>query len=189
MTAVLTISEHDHKRLYLFAVDAPPEEAEALVTRREAQDGGLDWPLPALIGATTLNPEFVEAFDVSELADFGLMQYLHEGGGIPEDQLAPFAEQLNALTGWVVLITSAAFEGTPQELWPQPPLRLLARFEEESPAPPPPFGLESQSAEGVLESPPTKKQVSDAAMSGRIAMLMLILMFALTGVVIWISAG
>lgn len=189
MSALLRISEHDHKRLYLFAVDAPPEVAEPLVTRHEAADGSTVWPLQEKLGAQDLDPEFVEAFDVSDLAEFGLMQYLHEGGGIPQEQLSPFADQLNALDGWVVLIASSAFKGVAQELWPEAPLRLLARFDEESPAPPPPFGLESEAATGVLDGTPARKTPSDAAMSGRVAMVMLLLMFALTGVVIWISAG
>ena len=49
-----------------------------------------------------------------------------------------------------------------------------------------PRSITTDSAKGTL--PPARKKPSDAAMSGRIATLALLVLFALVGVMIWIAS-
>ena len=91
---------------------------------------GPDWPLKAALGADWLDPAKVEAFDVADLAGLGLAGYLTAGHGVDEDALAPDADRLAAVDGWVAVVPSSAFGGRAQEIDPQAPLDFLGAWPE-----------------------------------------------------------
>jgi hypothetical protein len=111
----------------LFAIDLPPEDITAFA---EPSD---DWPLKAALGARVLDPDYVEAFEVKDVAEIGLTNYLIQGGGINEAAIAQDRLRLDALRGPLVVITSGAFGGQAQVIDPHAPLRWVGTWDEEIP--------------------------------------------------------
>ena len=79
----------------------------------------------------------------------GLRQYLTSGYGIADDDLKGKAAALDALKGLIILIPTSAFKGKEQTLDPNPALRFIGTFTEES-ATPPGLMTPHKSAEGDL---------------------------------------
>ncbi|WP_137701688.1 hypothetical protein [Marimonas lutisalis] len=127
MSTVIEIPADEHGVIRLFAVDLEGDAA-----RRFNRRNGT-WPLRDALGAETLDPAHVECFDLSDLAGLGLSGYLDEGLGVPTSELSGLRPRLDALRGWVAVITSRAFAGVSQRLTPRPPLRLIATLHEERP--------------------------------------------------------
>lgn len=143
--------------------------------------------LNAALGAE-VDPKFVEVFPVSDLEDIGLLGYLSSGNGVPGEQLAPDRRKLEHLSGWVLIVFSQAFGDRAVTLTPPPTFTLIGTYNEAQPDWRAAETLTSEAAKPFTAPPETvKKKPSDAAMSGRIATLALIVMFALTGLVIWIA--
>ena len=80
--------------------------------------------------STGWTPEQIDIFPVSDLEDLGLYGYLTEGCGVSPDQLD--RDALVAIEGWVMVLRSAAFNGHPATLNPDPRLRLIGLFTEEA---------------------------------------------------------
>jgi len=137
MTTLLRIPAHEAHVLRVFAVD---EAVDAPVE---------DQAVLEALGAEAIKTAEVELFDVNDLQDMTLSEYLAEGHGIAGDQLAPMRAQLNGLTGRVLLLPSRAFDGRAQEMRPRAPLRMIGRFSEE--VPPVSFApLPDGGAQGVI---------------------------------------
>lgn len=119
MTTLLRIPANEAHVLRVFAV---VEAADALVE---------DAAVLEALGATAIKTAEIELFDVSDLQDMALSDYLAEGHGIAPDQLAPMCALLNGLSGRVLLLPSRAFDGRAQEMRPRAPLRMIGRFSEE----------------------------------------------------------
>ena len=137
------------------------------------------------LGAATLDPEQIELFDVSDLQGLGLTGFLEEGHGIATDQLADMAPQLERLKGVILIVPSRALGGEKQILTPSAPLRLVGTFFEDRP----PVSFEtlpSGAAQGNVNTE-TKPGPSNAAMSGRVAMIALLVLAALVAVLVWIA--
>ncbi|WP_299642255.1 hypothetical protein [uncultured Ruegeria sp.] len=117
----LAISPKEHGVLRLFALDMRPEEAKFL---REPGAAG------QVLGVDGLDPSHIDVFPVSDLEDLGLYGYLTEGCGVSADQLDRNA--LSSVEGWVMVLRSAAFNGHPATLNPDPRLRLIGLFTEEA---------------------------------------------------------
>ncbi|SEK60459.1 hypothetical protein [Roseovarius nanhaiticus] len=169
----------------IFAVDIPADRIAAFTARNGS------WPLGEALGAEALDPAHVEIFDADDLAGLGLPGYLADGYAIPEEQLAPLRGQLMSQKGVLMVVTSRAFQGTAQTLTPRAPLSLIATLQE--PVDPVTFAaLPDASARTPAEPPqdaePQKKAPSDAAMSGRVATVVLLVLALLVGVMIWIAA-
>ncbi|WP_371225693.1 hypothetical protein [Roseovarius sp. 2305UL8-3] len=156
----------------VFTVDLPEEEIEQFD------------PASAL-GVTSLDPQYAELFPVSDLKGVGLSGYMTEGLGIAEDELDK--ARLDALKGHVLIVLSAAFAGEAVTLTPKAPLRWIGTYTEER-APVQFEPLPDAAAQGQI-TPQGKKAPSDAAMSGRVATLALLVIFVLTGIMIWIAAS
>lgn len=170
-------SERDVTRL--FALDLPPEAAERYVT--EAGTG--EWPLRAGLGATRLRAGFVDAVRITDLGEMPLSQYLIEAHGVAEAEIAPHRAQIDALRGMVVILPAQAFGGEAQVLQVASPLRWIGTFGEVAAARPAP-ALQSESAkESGGRKPP-----SDAAMSGRVATIVLLVLFAFVALLVWVAA-
>ena len=181
MTARIAVRQGEQGRVWVFAVDLDGEDLSAF-TRR---NGG--WPLQQALGAEALDPNHVEVFPVSDLEGVGLARYLEEGHGVPPDQLADMRARLDAQAGTVMVLTSRAVRGATQTLTPRTPLRLLASFSEEhSPVRFEP--LPSGGAAPPTAIPEKTRGTSNSALSGRVAMVALLVLFALVGVMIWIAA-
>ncbi len=141
-------------------------------------------PAPSL-GVASLEPQYTELFPVSDLKGVGLSGYMSEGLGIADAELDK--ARLDALKGHVLIVLSAAFGGEALTLTPKAPLRWIGTYTEER-APVQFEPLPDAAAQGQI-APDGRKRPSDAAMSGRVAMIALLVIFALTGLMIWIAAS
>ncbi|MFX0546150.1 hypothetical protein ACEWPL_011450 [Roseovarius sp. S1116L3] len=166
----------------VFAVDIPADQIAAFTARNGR------WPLRDALGADALDADHIEVFDASDLTGVGLPGYLADGHAIPDDQIEPMRAQLMAQEGTLMVITSRAFQGTAQVLTPRAPVRLIATFQE--PHDPVTFGAlpDASARTPEYEETPERKTPSDAAMSGRVAMIVLLVLALLVAVMVWIAA-
>lgn len=145
--------------------------------------------LSAALGATVLDPAQVDIVDVAELGELGLSGYLAAGMGVAGvDALA-----LAAVQGPVALIRSAAFKGEAQVLQ-LPAGGVLAGVYDEATGTPAVGDLVTEAAAPQAPAPtseaepePAPRRASDAAMSGRVATIALLVLFALVAVMVWIA--
>ena len=126
-------------------------------------------------------------FDVASLEGIGFQGYLTIGNGVSEEDVAPYADLLDQVKGTVLMVVSSAFGGFEQELSPKLPLRHIATFKEAS-APVQFEPLPSAGANGVVGDAPAKKKPSDAAMSGRVATVALLVMALLVVLMVWVAS-
>lgn len=109
--------------------------------------------LPGLLGVNRIDPAHLEIIDTADIAEIGLAEYLTEGYGAVEAQIAADAARLNAVRGHVLIATSAAFPDRPAELLLDPSVGLVGAYAEDRPEVR--FEtLPSASAEGVIPPPP-----------------------------------
>lgn len=119
MTTLLRIPAHEAHVLRVFAVDEAPDAPVE------------DQAVLEALGAEEIKTAEIELFDVSDLQDMTLSDYLAEGHGIARDQIDPMRAQLNGLSGRVLLLPSRAFAARAQVMRPRAPLRMIGRFSEE----------------------------------------------------------
>ena len=171
----LTIDATDHGLIRIFKVTGPAP-------------AGLDEKTPAalqaLFGTDALDPDFVDVVDTRELAGLTLLDYLHQGYDIPDDALSDPA--VRDLRGLVVLIMSRAArgQGVTLTLAPQVTHRATTGDPAHLRVPAPPFG--TPSATGT--TPGGKAPPSNAAMSGRIATIALLVLFAVVALMVWVAS-
>jgi hypothetical protein len=173
----MKISASEHGVIRIFALDLPADQAAKFDSAA----------LKSALGADSFDADKAEIFDVADLDDLKLTGYLIQGNGVSETDVSPFAPQLSALKGHVAIVYSAAFKGSDQTLKITTPLRHIATFNE-APLQVKFKDLPSDSAARTPHTKPAKKPVSDAAMSGRVATVALLVIFAFTAVFIW-AAG
>lgn len=180
MSTAIDIPANQSGVIRVFALSMTDTEAKAL----KSDPGAIN----AMLGGA-VDAEQVEIFPVSDLEGVGMAGYLSEGNAVPEADLAPDRAKLDKLGGWVMIVFSRAFGGAATTLTPQPALTLIGTYGSE--------GVDWRATETVtseaakpFSAPPetVKKKPSDAAMSGRIATLVLILLALFTVVFIW-AAG
>ncbi len=139
----------------------------------------------AALAASHLDRDDIELFNVADLQGLGLTGFLEDGHGIPSDQLAALTPQLDGLTGVVLIIPSRAFADQAQVLTVSAPLRLVGTFyEHREPVSFEP--LPAEAAQGNVQTE-TKPKPSNAAMSGRVAMVALLVLALLVVVLVWIA--
>lgn len=175
------------RAIWVFAIDLPEEALPGFAEEvyPEDDDAPVQWPLRDALGLTRLDHDFIEVFQAEKLSDYGFARYLTEANGMDEASVAPDTAMLDALTGPVLLVHSSALGPDVNRLAPVAPLRLIGRYAESvnmTLRPP----LSAEAASGIVAEPP-KQKPSDAAMSGRIAALALLVLFALVGLMIWIG--
>ncbi|MBL9057802.1 MAG: hypothetical protein JNJ84_16165 [Rhodobacteraceae bacterium] len=124
-TERLVLPEGERHVLRVFALHLPAADLTRL-------RGNADL-LAALLGVEALDPSGVEVFDLADLAGLGLAAYLVEGNGAAEGQIAADRDRLDALTGAVLILHSAAFDGRATRLHPDPRLRLIGTYGEDLP--------------------------------------------------------
>lgn len=179
MSERIEIKASEQGVVRLFDVDLGPDEAKAFNRRNGS------WPLRDALGAETLEPNHVDLFQVGDLAEVGLAGYLAEGLGIAPEEVDKHRAAIDALDGTVMIVTSRAFGGTAQTLEPRAPLRLVGTFREDR-APVQFDPLPSDTAKGEVNTA-GRNRPSDASMSGRVAVVALLVLFLLVAVVIWLA--
>ncbi|MBC2837045.1 hypothetical protein [Paragemmobacter straminiformis] len=176
MTDPLRIPLTQDRAIWLFAIDLPDEQVDAF----------LETGLAAALGAAELDPAQVEVIDTDTIRLIGLATYLTEANGMDDATVAPDAVLLDSLKGRLLMVFRAALGTGGTHLSPQAPLRFIGHYTEPATGPILPMPA-TASAKGVLEGP-RGKPVSDAAMSGRIAMAVLVFLFIFTAVFIWMAS-
>lgn len=136
----------------IFTTDLEPE-GDAAITPANVEK---------LLGKNILlDPKKVEVFPARMIDALGLPMYLREGYGIPDENMAGKAAVLEALKGLVILVPTSAFRERDVRLSPNPALRFIAAFQEESAAPPVRMA-HHQSSEGVVAPPGASRELRDA---------------------------
>ncbi|WP_057792118.1 hypothetical protein [Roseovarius atlanticus] len=185
MSDRIEIRESESGVVRVFDVDLTRAEAEAFNRRNGS------WPLKDALGAESLDPHYVDMMQIEDLEGYGLSQYLEQGMGVSSHDLEDAHVQIEGLKGTVLVVGSGAFGGEAQVLTPRAPLRLVATFnEDKAPVqfdPLPSAGAQVAPATEDDDTPEPKKK-SDAAMSGRVAMIALLVLFVLTAIVVWVAA-
>jgi len=179
MSERFTIKDNEHGVVRLFTVDLPESELDDF-----ADDSDGPSALQEALGVDRLNMDFVELFPVNTLEGVGLAGYMVDGLGVSPTDGEEDRARLEAIRGNVLVVLSGAFGGQAQTLTPKSPLRWVGTYTEER-APVNFKPLPSESAKGSTggKTPP-----SDAAMSGRVASIALLVLFALVAVVVWVAA-
>jgi hypothetical protein len=188
MTTTLTIPAEEHRKIRVFAINLPEAEVAAMLRAAPPQpsDDLPETPAAAtLLGWPTLDTRHAEVFAIRDLSGLGLPGYLSEGLGLEEDQIAPDRARLSALDGYVLIVMSRAFAGQGVTVEIPPHLTLIGTYQEKTA----PLLFEPLPTGGAEDAPMTqgRKPVSDAAMSGRIATVALLVLFVLTGLMVWMA--
>ena len=179
MSELIEISASEHGRVRVFALDYA-------LAMEIAHTGGLDRLCRAL-GVAQLQDADVQIIELGAIVDMGLVAFLREAYGVEVNEIASFADKLRALKGTVAVLRSGAFGANPVTLKTGDEARLIATLTEPNPAIPPMQPLTSQAAEGTLAPSGGRPRPSDAAISGRIATIVLGLLGLFVWFLIWIA--
>ena len=144
--------------------------------------------LAQTFGGAALDATHVEVFALADLGEMSLPDYLIEGAGVQQAALESDRAKLNALSGSVMVIYSSAFGGKALELTPDRALTLIGSYPQEGTDWTGAIDLSTPSALPKTPEGPAKKRPSDAAMSGRIAMLALLVAFGVVGLMVWVGS-
>ncbi len=178
MSDRMQISATETGLVRVFAIDLPPETI-AEFTNPDSPDIAA---IRDALGAEALSPGHVDLVRLADLGELGLDGYLVDGLGVAEDEIATDRTRLRALRGYVLVLPSRAFAGTAQTLTPRAPLRWIGTYAEpraKSDFTP----LTSEGAKGA----PLQTGPSNAAISGRVASIVLLVLFLLVAVMVWIA--
>jgi hypothetical protein len=179
MSERFEIKDNEHGVVRLFTVDLPEAELDGF-----ADDSDVPSALQEALGVDRLNMDFVELFPVDTLEGVGLAGYMTDGLGVAQAEVDDDRARLEAIRGPVLFVLSSAFGRHAVTLTPKSPLRWIGTYTEDR-APVNFKPLPSESAKGTTggKAPP-----SDAAMSGRVASIALLVLFLLVAVVVWVAA-
>lgn len=143
-------------------------------------DDGPIFQFQAAIGVSGLSADHVQHVVLAELGDMPLRSFLSVAYEIDASVLDK-ATELDDLTGHIFIVRSSAFLDRPVTLKTDGAARLVATLWEPSNVSGFATPIETESAKGIL-TPPTRKKPSDAAMSGRVATIALLVM----GLLVWV---
>jgi len=181
MTQTQTVSPTEHGVVRIFLVHHPEKMARGSSVPMEK--------IADALGVTQLNIADVQQIWTDDIPD-GFADFLTRAYDANRDDLAGQAEAWDVIdqTRWlVVVIRSSAFLDRPVEfVHSSEMMSLIATVRE-------PDGsvsfdpLPNPDPEAVLTDAPQKKTPSDAAMSGRVATLALLVMAFLVWLMIWVA--
>lgn len=172
----LTIPTDDHGKIRVFSISTPM--TDALRDKDPAT-------MQELFGTSALDTDFVDTFEVSALGEMTTSDYIQQGYDFKPDAADLVA--LNGLQGTAALIMSRATEGQDITLKLAPEVSHVTTLGDAASLSPKP-APESVAAKEVTEQVVAKKAPSDAAMSGRVATIVLVILFALVALMIWVAA-
>ena len=185
---ILAIPKGEQGRIRVFALSMTAKEAKALAANGSTvpeTDGGRSYQEDVL-GTEGIDHEFVQVFAVKDLEGVGLADFLVEGHGAEPQDIKTDKTKLGALGGWVMVVLSKAFRGIARDLDLDPRLTLIGVYPQEgvdwSPAP-----VTSASAEPYSADTKRKKPMSDARISGMVAMAVLLFLAAFVTVFILLA--
>ncbi|MEX0367125.1 MAG: hypothetical protein AB3N22_13710 [Ruegeria sp.] len=179
MSDPLYVPPNERGVIRVFALSLTDAEAKALKADPDAISTAL---------GTTVDADHVEVFPVADLEGIGLTGYLSEGNAVPVEQLAPDRAKLDKLGGWVLIVFSLAFADRATTLTPGAALTLIGTYGETRTDWRATETVTADSAKPYAAPAETvRKKPSDAAMSGRIAMIALIVLGLLTYLMIRIG--
>jgi hypothetical protein len=171
MTDPLAIPLGPERSVWVFTIDLPEKEAGAFAAG----------PLAPSLGVDHVDLAETEYLDADTFTEYGFSRYLVEGQGVAEDSILADCAKLDALRGPVLLVFRPALgQG---RLSPRAPLRLVGRYDEV----PSPSRIGLPDYDPVADSiaVPVRKRPSDAAMSGRVAMVVLLLLALFVTLFVW----
>jgi len=151
MLEMLYIRSDEPRGVRLFSLAADRAELDRLqAILAEAEPGLAEGRLADLLGVKAVDATRVEVFDLADLDDFGLMNYLIKANGLPEEALEPDRAALDALSGVVMILYPNAFHRQELTLSPAPALTPVGAWDEDIPeiefTP-----LRSEAAQGQLD--------------------------------------
>ena len=171
----ITIPANDHGRIRVFTVDG---------ALPDGVDTGDAQALDRLLGTTNINPDFVDVVRVRDLSGLSLADYIAQGYDLTVDDVDRSA--LSKVNDVAILVMSRAFGGKAADITPAQGAHHLTTISDQpslSAAPP----VTSASASGAIGDPPQKAPPSDAAMSGRVATIAIVVLLLIVIGVIWIA--
>ncbi len=181
---VMQITAAERAMVRLFVIDLPDDQIEAFREPTYSDSDEPHWPLKDALGATYLDEDFVEVFDVLDLENLGLVGYMAEGLGIAKSVLTADRARLEGIRGTVLIVLSSAFSGAAQTLRPKAPLRWIGTYCEDTP--PVQFEpLPSDAAKGNAPSGAHVEAPANAHMTLLIAVLALPILALLAGAIFW----
>lgn len=178
MVQSLQIPAFHPKKVFVLAVNRPAEEL------RKAKDDTARTALVAnLLGRDDAKLSHADLIAVEDLDEIGLAGFLLDGPGVPAEELSAHKARLDALSGFVLILYQGVFDAD-TDLTLSADLTLIAELNQEPTAW---EAVQTLTSEAATELTPGKKKPSDAAMSGRVAMLVLIVIALLTWAMILIA--
>lgn len=185
MSDQLSIPAGSLRTVWVFSLDLPEDAAADFADPPAGVPVG-ETPAARALGLDRVDHDQIDVVRTSDIAGFGLSRYLIEAHGMDADSVAPDRERLDAAQGTVLLVFAQALPSSASRIDPRPPLRLLGRYTESldfklRPAP------KSAAAAGPV-APNGRTGASEAAISGRVASLALLVLFLLVGIMVWVAA-
>lgn len=148
MTQALTVRALERGVARVFRLDMEPSEIE-LLKHASGDTPPTGAAVAHLMGLDWVDETYIEMFPISDLDGLGLANYLIQGGGVAEADIAADRDRLNALTGEVLIVYSRAFQGEAAQLKPGHQLIPVGTYSEDRPQvsfeP-----LPSKSAKGII---------------------------------------
>lgn len=126
MNTKIHIKASEPGMIRVFHIDLPHDAIE----RFTKQAGTGEWPLKYALGATDLRPTFVEVIDLRDLGDMSLSDYLAQAHDLTSADFADMRHRLDAIRGFVLVLSTQAFDRTEQHLSISAPLRWIGSFAE-----------------------------------------------------------
>ncbi len=179
MTTVLDIPAYESGMIRVFALEVAPEDAAHWMDAEE----GTAHPLAEALGADPFDARFAEILRLSDIAEMGLPAYLAEGYGVPREEIAPFADRLQGLSGHAAVVMSRAFGGEPQKVTVRAPLRLVGSFREaggETPL----TDVSAETARGRAPAGEAAPPSGEAAPGGRRGVLLTLIALAVLALLV-----
>lgn len=168
--------------LHVFAINLSEAEVLALLDQ-----GGEHAVIQAVLPGTDLNLQGTQVLRLSDVEEIGLSEFLKQGHGVEDEAVAQYRAQLDALSGYVLFVFPTAATSRSQTIEHGAALTLITSFERRGPDWKAVEPLTSESA-APYSGAPAKKKPSDAAMSGRIATMALLVLFLMVAVMVWVAA-
>lgn len=129
MADALKIARNEVGVVRLFQVDISHSDLDRI------QNPKPDMPPTAaaiadLVGLDWIETDYAELFDVQDLEGLGLADYLVQGLGVADSDLADVRTTLEHVEGIVLILYSRAFDGDELTINPRRALQLLGVFQE-----------------------------------------------------------